>query len=142
MTRVLRLEQICLNIVMKLNMEISIENIPIQLVKTIEKMKTINGNFITQDKMDRISSIGINYDGETVDLSFNIHNNIHKVSCKEDKTIPVNPALLFLTTLHQEAVMKVEIDMNVNATTVKLSSKDSLWDWNLCLEVRYDFIWI
>ena len=142
MTSLQRLENICLKIVMDLNIKISSENIPAQLVKKIKEMKTINGNYITQDKMDKISTIDINYDGEMVDLTFNIHGNVHKVSCKEQMTIPINPALMFLTTLDQGAVMKVKIDTKGDATTVQLSSNDSLWEWTLCLEVRYSFIWV
>ena len=126
-----------MKIVMNLDMQISSENIPAHMLKTIEKMKTINGNYITQDNMNKISSVDINFDGETVNLTFKIHKDVHKVSCKEEMTIPVNAGLMFLTTLDQDAVMKVKIDINGEATTVQLSSNDSLWEWTLCLEVRY-----
>ena len=130
-----------MKIVMNLDMQISSENIPVHMLKTIEKMKTINGNYITQDNMDKISSIDINFDGETVNLTFKIHKDVHKVSCKEEMTIPVNPALMFMTTLDQDAVLKVKIVINEDATTVQLSSNDSSWEWTLCLEVRYGLTW-
>ena len=72
MTSVQKLGNICLQIVIDLGIEVSNENLPVQLVKKINEMKAINGQYITQDHMDKISYIGINYDGDTIDLNFKI----------------------------------------------------------------------
>ena len=140
MTSVQKLGNICLQIVIDLGIEVSNENLPVQLVKKINEMKAINGQYITQDHMDKISYIGINYDGDTIDLNFKIYGNVHKVSCKKQVEVPLNQALMFLTQLDQDAEMKVDILFDGNATTVELSSHDCKWKWNLCLEVRYRFI--
>ena len=131
-----KLEKICLQIVIDLGIEVSSATIPAPLVKKIKEMKAINGQYITQDHMDKISSIGIKYDGETIDLNFEIYGSFHKVSCKKQVAVPLNPALLFLTQLDIDAELKIDILFDVNATTVELSSNDSKWKWNLCLEVR------
>ena len=136
MTSVQKLEQICLQIVMDLGIETSSEDVPDPLVKKINEMKAINGKYITQDRMDKISTININYDGETIDLTFKIYGNVHKGSCKKQTAIPMNQALISLTHLDKDAEMTVDIFSEGNSTTVELSSNDSKCKWNLCLEVR------
>ena len=49
MTSVQKLGNICLQIVIDLGIEVSNENLPVQLVKKINEMKAINGQYITQD---------------------------------------------------------------------------------------------
>ena len=136
MTSVKKLGNICLQIVVDLGIEVSSERIPAQLVKKINEMKAINGRYISQDHMDKISSIGINYDGDTIDLAFKIYGNIHKVSCKKQVAVTMNPVVMYLTQLEQDAEMNVDILFDGNTTTVVLNSIDSKWKWNLCLEIR------
>ena len=140
MTSIQTLRNICLQLVIDLGIETNSENVPAQLVKKLNEMKAINGQYNSQDHMDKISSIGINYDGDTIDLNFKIYENVHKVSCKKQVAVPMNPALMYLTQLDEDAEMKVDILVDGHATTVELTSNDSKWKWSLCLEIRYTFI--
>ena len=87
-----------------------------------------------------LKTIWINYDGDTIDLNFKIFGNVHNVICKKQVPVPINQALMYLTQLDHDAEMNVDILSDENVTTVELSSKDSIWKWNLCLKVRYWFI--
>ena len=140
MTSVQKLEKICLQIVIGLGIEINSENLPAPLVKKINEMKAINGQYITQDHMDKISAISINYDGETLDLTLKIYGNIHKLSCNKQMAVPLNHTILFLTLLDKDAELKVDFLFDENAPRMELSSNDAQWKWNLCLEIRYKFI--
>ena len=137
MTSVQKLEKICLQIVIGLGIEINSENLPVPLVKKIKEMKAINGQYITQDHMDKISAIGINYDGETLNLTLKIYGNIHKLSCNKLMPVPLNQNLLFLTLLDKDAELEVDIQFDENAPRVELSSHDFQWKWNLCLEISH-----
>ena len=84
-----------------------------------------------------LKTIWINYDGDTIDLNFKIYGNVHNMICKKQVPVPINQALMYLTQLDHDAEMNIDILSDENVTTVELSSKDSIWKWNLCLKVRY-----
>ena len=70
-----KLETLCLKQAMALG-QISpstrSEDLPDSLIKKIRKIQIINGEFLTQDNMDIISRINMDYDGE--DFIFDIES--------------------------------------------------------------------
>ena len=125
MASITKLEISCLKSVIDSEFVIDSESIPAHLVKKIKEMRAINGKYISQDNLDSISSIEINYDGETIKLSFMVCRKIHRV--------------VQLVQINEDALMEVEILSEEDVTIVKLTCKDSGWQWKLSLEIRYLF---
>lgn len=139
MASITKLEISCLKSVIDSEFVIDSESIPAHLVKKIKEMRAINGKYISQDNLDSISSIEINYDGETIKLSFMVCRKIHRVVFNKQMLSPINTAILRLVQLNEDALMEVEILSEEDVTIVKLTCKDSGWKWNLSLEIRYLF---
>ena len=139
MASITKLEISCLKSVIDSEFVIDSESIPAHLVKKIKEMRAINGKYISQDNLDSISSIEINYDGETNKLSFMVCRKIHRVVFNKQMLSPINTAILRLVQLNEDALMEVEILSEEDVTIVKLTCKDSGWQWKLSLEIRYLF---
>ena len=132
-----KLEIICLKTVIESGLEIDGESVPAPLLDKLREMREINGNYATQDNLDRISNIEVYYDGETINLSILINGKLHYIFCKKHTSTPINKALLHLVDLNEHALMEVDIFSNGDSTIVELSCKDSGWKWSLSLEIRY-----
>ena len=78
-----KLEIICLKTVIESGLEIDGESIPAPLLDKLKEMREINGNYATQDNLDRISNIEVYYDGETINLSLKINGKIHNIFLKK-----------------------------------------------------------
>ena len=137
MANIKKLEIICLKTVIDLGLVIDSEGIPAPLLKRIKEMRAINGRFISQDNLDSISAIEVNYDGEIIELSFIIYRQLHKVFLNQQISSPINKAILFFVEPSGEALMDVDIVSKEDITSIELSCKNSGWQWNLSLEIRY-----
>ena len=73
MTRIKKLETICLKIVMDLGIILSNESIPPQLMDKIKEIQTVNGKYHSEDGNDYINYIQVRYDGETVEMKLFTH---------------------------------------------------------------------
>ena len=140
MANIEKLEISCLKTVIDSEMAINIESIPVSLVKKIKEMRAINGRYFTEDNLDRISSITVNYDCETVGLGFVINGKLHEILCNKHVPCHFYKPLLHFVNLGEDALMDVDVFSKEDVTIVELTSKTCGWQWNLSLEIRYVFL--
>ena len=138
MTRIKKLETICLKIVMDLGIILSNESIPPQLMDKIKEIQTVNGKYHSEDYNDYINYIQIRYDGETVEIIFRKNEAFHTVTFDNQKEIPVHKELFYFVHLEAGAKMRAKIESieDTHTTSLKLIAEDSQWKWCLNLEIR------
>ena len=137
MANIEKLEISCLKRVIDSEILINGESMPVSLVKKITEMRAINGRYSTEDNLDKISSITVNYDGETVRLGFVINEKLHEIVCNKHIPCPFYKPLLHFVNLDEDALMDVDVFSKEDVTIVELTSRSCGWKWNFSLEVRY-----
>ena len=123
----LKLETICLQNVMNLEMVTTCEIIPSPLIEKIQEIEAINGHFISVDQNDMIKQISIKYNGESTHFTFKLIESIHTVTICKNECIPNIPELQYFVKLGPHTEMYMNISLNGNVAKVLISAEDFQW---------------
>ena len=107
----------------------------------MRKIQLINGEFLTQDNVDIISRIVMDYDGE--DLIFDIESRSKRIEFKFKSELPVllDHRLMdgCLGDIDSNTKLGLDIMLNNNFVVVEISAEESKWKWSLRLQIMLVF---
>ena len=139
-----KLETLCLKRAMALG-QISpstrSEDLPDSLIKKMRKIQLINGEFLTQDNVDIISMINMNYDGE--DMIFEIESRSRSIRFKFKSEVPIllDHRLMdgCLGDIDSNTKLDLNVKLNNTFVVVEISAEESKWKWSLRFQIMLVF---
>ena len=138
MSFVLKLETLALNAVRGYGFVTNHELIPSMLHSKLQLIDLVNGEYGSSDSIDVVSHIEVVYNGEILNLRFNVFHDVLEISLVENEKVPLIKKLLYSIEMDNTSEMGVEISMEKNCSIVTLHSEDSKWHWRLLLEIKLD----
>ena len=135
-----KLETLCLKQAMALG-QISpstrSEDLPVSLIKKMRKIQLINGEFLTQDNVDIISRINMDYDGE--DLIFEIESRSKSIrfTFKSEVPILLDHRLMdgCFGDIDPNTKLRLNVMLDNNFLVVEMSAEESKWKWSLKFQI-------
>ena len=139
-----KLETLCLKQAMalgKISPSTRSEDLPVNLIKKMRKMQLINGEFWTEDNVDIISRINMDYDGE--DFMFDIESRFKsiKFNFKSEDPVPLDHRLMdgCFGDIDSNTKLGLIVTLTNNFVVVEISAEESKWKWSLKFQIRLVF---
>ena len=136
MKGILKLETLCMEVVRKLSLVTTREEIPATVSERIMALDMIEGKYLSQDCPD-IEQIILSFNGEVINFTFAIYSLQFNVTMTEGEQVPMLHNLLYSIFLEDNSLMCVNISYSSSSATIKISSGDSQWKWDMFLDIRY-----
>ena len=140
-----RLETLCLKQAMALgqiSQSTKSKDLPVSLIEKMRKIQLINGEYLTQDNVDIISRIHIDYNGEDMIFDIELRSRSVKFKFKSDVPIPLDHRLVdgCLGDIDSNTKLGLTVMLNNNFVVVEISAEESKWKWSLTFQIMLVFL--
>lgn len=137
MTNIHKLKFLCIKKIIEFDIELNPTEVPIELRQHVMKSKTLSGQFASEDKLDIIVGIKINYEtnDETLNLDFKIGRNFHAIKLTKNGKNFLSNNILYSISSEQISDTCYDIFHKGSITVIYIGYEDVQWKWQLWLEV-------